>query len=289
VNAGRYLLGRLLHGVLLLLGVTLVSFLLMVEFGPDQTWQLLGRNPSAQQVSELRAQLGYDQPFVQRYARYLGDLAVLDLGRSNASGEPVAHLVARTLPISMLLVLPAFLIGNLLGMALGMVAAWQQGRWLDRLVNTASVLGMSLSFLVIIIVLQVVLCTPWGLNLLPARGWEVSGIASYLRSATVPGLALVLVTLGYNPRFFRAVFIEELARDHVRTARAFGASASPVKTRTGLRNSHAPVLTRVLVYIPLGGISGSRRLETYLGNPGLGRSTIDAISSGDQPVQVAVV
>lgn len=285
----RYLLGRLLHGALLLLGVTLVSFSLMVEFGPDQTYQLLGKNPTPEQVAEVRSQLGYDRAFPARYAGFLADLARLDMGLSNASGEPVTALIARTLPVTLLLVLPPFLLGNLFGMALGMTAAWRQGHWIDRLISTASVLGMSLSFLVIIIVLQVALCTPWGLDLFPARGWEVHGPVSYLRYATVPGLAMVLATLGYNTRFFRAVFIEELARDHVRTARAFGASAVEILGRNVLKNALAPVLTRTLFSIPLVVVSGSLLLETYFGIPGLGRSTFDAISSGDQPVLLAVV
>lgn len=289
MNAGRHLAGRLVHGVLLLLGVTAISFALMVAFGPDQTWQLLGKNPSAAQVQELREQLGYDRPLAVRYAAFLADLAQLDLGRSNASGEPVRQLLARTLPVSLALVLPWFVLGNLLGLALGMVAAWQRGHWLDRLIGAASVAGMSLSFLVVIIVLQVLLCTPWGLDLFPARGWDVRGPVSWFRYATVPGLALVIVTLGYNTRFFRAVFIEELGRDHIRTARAFGAPATEILCRNVLKNALAPVLTRVLFSIPLVVVSGSLLLETYFGIPGLGRSTFDAISSGDQPVLLAVV
>jgi peptide/nickel transport system permease protein len=186
-------------------------------------------------------------------------------------------------------VLPWFIVGNLLGLVLGMVAAWHRGRWLDRLISTASVAGMSLSFLVIIIVLQVLLCTPWGLNLFPARGWDVGGPMSWLRYSTVPGLAMVLVTLGYNTRFFRAVFIEELGREHIRTARAFGAPAAEILGRNVLKNALAPILTRVLFSIPLVVVSGSLLLETYFGIPGLGRSTFDAISSGDQPVLLAVV
>jgi len=285
----RYLAARLLHGILLLAGVTLLCFLLLVEFGPDQTWQLLGRHASPEQVAELRGQLGHDLPFMARYAGFLADLATLDLGASNASGEAVSAMLRRSLPITLLLVLPPFMLGNLLGLGLGMAAAWRQGRWLDRMISTGSVVSMSLSFLVIIIVLQVLLCTPYGLDLFPARGWEVHGPASYLAYATVPGLALVLVTLGYNTRFFRAVFIEELGRDHIRTARAFGASTAELLGRNVLKNSLAPVLTRLLFSIPLVVVSGSLLLETYFGIPGLGRVTFDAISNGDQPVLLAVV
>ena len=288
-SGSNYLLKKSAHALLLLLGVTLLSFLLMVQFGPDKTYELLGKNPTAEQIGELRRELGYDRPFAVRYLAWLRDLAVLDLGRSDSSGEPVGRMLLRSLPVTLALVLPGFLLGNALGVGLGLAAAWARGRWLDRLVMAGSVAGMSLSFLVIIIALQVLLCTPYGLNWFPSRGWQVDGLGSYLWYVTVPTLALVLVTLGYNTRFYRAVMVDELQRDHVRTLRAYGAGAREILLRHVLRNSLVPVLTRLLFSIPLVVISGSLLLETYFGIPGIGRVTYDAITSGDQPVLLAVV
>lgn len=289
MSTARFLLNRLFHGALLLLGVTLISFVLMVQFGPDQTFRLLGKNPSATQIEELRHSLGYDRPFVQRYISHLGDLARLDLGLSNSNGEPVTTILTRSLPVTLALVLPGFVVGNLLGIALGLVAAWYRGRWPDRLIMGASVAGLSISFLVIIIALQILLCTPYGLNLFPSRGWQMDSLSSYLWYVTVPTLALILVTLGYNTRFYRAVLAEELRRDHIRTAMAFGASPLELLLRHTLKNSLVPIITRVLFSIPLIVVSGSLLLETYFGIPGVGRVTFDAISSGDQPVLLAVV
>lgn len=285
----RILAGRLMHGVLLLLGVTLVSFLLMVKFGPDPVFATLDRNATAEQIDTLRRQLGQDQPLVRRYAGFLGDLARLDLGHSSNSGEAVRGLLARTLPVTLLLVLPGFVIGNLVGIGLGMLSAWYRGRWPDRLIATGSVLGMSLSFLVIIIALQLLLCTPWGLNIFPARGWQVHGPASYFQYAFVPSLALILITLGYNTRFYRAVMIEELDRDHITMLRAYGGSPGEILFRHVLKNGLAPIITRVLFSIPLVVVSGSLLLETYFGIPGVGRVTFDAITNGDQAVLTAVV
>ena len=277
------------HGLLLILGVTFISFVLMVWFGPDQTYTLIGKNATPEQIAELRRQLGYDRPFLVRYARYLGELATLDLGASNASGEPVRGLLARSLPITLALMLPGFLLGNLLGIALALAATAQRGRWVDRLISGLSVIGMSVSFLVIIIALQVLLSTPYGLDLFPVRGWRVHDLSSYLHYVAVPTLALVLVTLGYNTRFYRAVFIEEAGKDHIRTARAFGASTAVILWKHVLKNSMAPVLTRLLFSIPLVVISGSLLVETYSGIPGIRKVTFDAITSGDQPVLKAIV
>jgi peptide/nickel transport system permease protein len=285
----RIILLKIIHGLLLILGVTFISFLLMVWFGPDQTYTLIGKNATASQIAEVRHQLGYDQPFTRRYLDYLVELFTLDLGASNSSGEPVSSILKRTLPVSLALMLPGFIIGNLLGIALGLFAAFRRGTWSDRLITGLSVTGMSISFLIIIIALQVLLSTPYGLNLFPARGWQVDGLSSYLAYVTVPTLSLIMVTLGYNTRFYRAVFVEESSREHIRTARAFGASPATLMWRHVLKNSLVPVTTRFMFSIPLVVISGSLLIETYFGIPGIGKVSFDAITSGDQPVLKAVV
>ncbi len=285
----RAILHKIIHGLLLILGVTFISFLLMVWFGPDQTYTLIGKNASASQIAEIRHQLGYDQPFTRRYLNYLGELFTLDLGASNSSGEQVSSILKRTFPVSLALMLPGFIIGNLLGIVLGMAAAFRRGAWSDRLITGLSVTGMSISFLIIIIALQVLLSTPYGLNLFPVRGWQVEDLSSYLAYVTVPTLSLVLVTLGYNTRFYRAVFVEESSREHILTARAFGASPAALMWRHVLKNSLVPVTTRIMFSIPLVIISGSLLIETYFGIPGIGKVSFDAITNGDQPILKAVV
>jgi peptide/nickel transport system permease protein len=284
-----YLTRRLLYGIPLVLGVTFISFLLMVYFGPDKTYELVGKNPTAEQIAEVRHELGYDRPFLVRYGDYIRQLATFDLGLSDSTGEPVAAILTRTLPVSIMLVVPGFLLGNLLGLALGLAAAWHRGKWLDKLVMSASVVGMSISFLVIIIGLQVLLCTPYGLDIFPVRGWEVDDTGSYLYYVTVPTLALVLVTLGYNTRFYRAVMADEIERDHIRTLRAYGAGPLELLFKHVLKNSLVPVLTRFMFSVPFVLISGSLLLESYFGIPGVGLATFNAITSGDQPILKAVV
>lgn len=285
----RFILRKIIHGLALILGVTFISFLLMVWFGPDQTYTLIGKHATASQIAEVRHQLGYDQPFTRRYLDYLVELFTLDLGASNSSGEQVSSILKRTLPISLALMLPGFIIGNLLGIVLGLVAAFRRGTWIDRLITGLSVTGMSISFLIIIIALQVLLSTPYGFNLFPVRGWRVDNLSSYLTYVTVPTLSLIMVTLGYNTRFYRAVFVEESSREHIRTARAFGASPATLMGRHVLKNSLVAVSTRIMFSIPLVVVSGSLLIETYFGIPGIGKVSFDAITSGDQPILKAVV
>lgn len=280
---------KLFAAISLVLGVTLLTFLLMDYFGPDLTWQFVGKNPTAEQIERVHAQLGYDQPLLLRYGDFLRGLVTLDLGRSMSTGEPVAELIARTLPVTLALVLPGFVLGHALAIGLALLAARYRARPLDRLITAGSVIVMSTSFLVVIIALQIALSSGQGLNWFPVRGWSMQSIPAYLKHVAVPTLAIVIASTGYNTRFFRAVFVEQLDTLHVRTARAFGAPESSVMWHEVLRTSLVPILTRTLFSVPAIVVSGSLLLESYFGIPGLGRVTHDAILSGDQPVLSAVV
>jgi peptide/nickel transport system permease protein len=283
--AGR----KLLTGIPLLLGVTLVSFVLMVYFGPDQSYLLVGKNATAEQLQEVRSQLGYDQPFVIRYASYLKQLITLDLGHSDSTGERVVSILARTLPVSIALMTPGFVLGNLLAIGLALMAAAKRGTRVDRTIMAISVAGMSTSFLIIIIACQIVFSSSYGLDWFPVRGWNVHSLSDYLHHVAVPTLATIFVSLGYNTRFYRSVFVEELGRDHVRTARAFGLPGSTIYLQHVLKNGMIAIITRVLFSIPLVVVSGSLLIESYFGIPGIGKVTFDAITSGDQAVLKSVV
>jgi peptide/nickel transport system permease protein len=282
------MLRKILGGIPLVLGVTLVSFALMVYFGPDMTYQLLGKNPTPQQIIEVRHQLGYDQSFMQRYADYLTEIIRLDFGNSS-SGEPVRALLAKTIPVSLILILPGFLLGHLVGLLLALAAAFWRGRWPDKLIMAIAVIGMSVSFLIVIIALQILLCSSDGLNLFPVRGWNVRSLPDYLRYIAVPTLATTFVALGYETRFYRSVIVEEMTRDYVRTARAFGLSERRIFMRSILKNCLIPIITRIMFSIPQVAIGGSLLIESYFGIPGIGKATYEAIITGDQPVLKAVI
>ncbi len=285
----QYSLRKLLSGIPLIIGVTLISFLLMVYFGPDKTYELLGKNPTQEQIDEVRHELGYDQPFVLRYGEYLKELVTLDFGRSESTGERVAGMLERTVPVSLALSVPGFVIGNLLGIALGLFAAHYRARWPDKLIMGSAAVGMSVSFLIAIIAFQIIFSSSFGLNWFPVRGWDVHSFADYLAYVTVPTMAIVFVALGYNTRFYRSVIVEEMSRDHVRTARAFGIPPAQLLYKYVLKNALVPIITRIMFSIPFVVISGSLLIESYFGIPGVGKATYDAIITGDQPVLKAVV
>lgn len=284
-----YSLRKLLYGIPLIVGATLITFTLVVYFGPDKTYDLLGKNPTAEEIKEVRHQLGYDRPFVARYGQYLVELLTMDYGNSDSTGEAVLSIFKKTIPVSISVSLPGFFLSNILGIALALWAAFYRGRIIDRLVMVFAVVGMSISFLVVVIGFQIIFCSTYGLNMFPVQGWEIHSIWDYVRYVTVPTLATVFVALGYNTRFFRAVIVEELNRDHVRTARAFGCPPIRLLIKHVLKNSLIPIVTRVIISLPFIIVGGSLLLESYFSIPGIGLVIYESITTGDLPIIKAVV
>ncbi|MFK7827342.1 MAG: ABC transporter permease [Oligoflexales bacterium] len=285
----RYVVRKLLYGIPLILGVTFISFLLMVYFGPDQTYTLLGKNPTQEDLDNIRHQLGYDLPFFRRYAHYLYEVFTFDFGYSASSNELVLDILARTAPVSILVSFPGFLFGNGVGICLALCAAYFRGLWQDKLIMFFSVAGMSVSLLIVIIGFQMIFCSSYGLDLFPVQGWEVHNFTDYITYVTVPTMATSFVAIGYNTRFFRSVLVEEMERDHVRTMKSFGLHPILIIVLHVLKNTLIPILTRVIFTIPYVLIGGSILIESFFSIPGVGGITYDAITSGDLPIMKAVV
>jgi peptide/nickel transport system permease protein len=300
----QYAVRKLIYSLPLLFGVTLISFTLMVYFGPDLTYSILGKNASAAQIEEVQRELGYDRSFIERYGLFLKEVVTFDFGNSISSGEKVASILARTVPISLAVALPAFVISNILGVGLALLAAYHRGGFWDKSVMIFAVFGMSVSYLMIVIAFQIIFCTTYGLNWFPVQGWVDPPPdypdASFFEIAyyhwyyywlyvAVPTMTSVFVSLGYNTRFFRAVIVEELNRDYVRTAKAYGIGNGKIMIKHVLKNALIPIVTRIIISLPFVIIAGNLVLEKFFGIPGVGLVTYNAITNGDLPVVKAVV
>ncbi len=295
MNIWQFVLKKLIGVLPLVIGVTLVAFLLMVYFGPDLTYELLGKNPTQQDIDNMRSYLGYDQPFIWRYLDYLRELLTVDFGLSMMKDRPVTEMLAQSMPVSLLLMLPGFILGNVLAVMLALKATQHRGRWPDKSIMTFAVIGMSISFLIVIIAFQIIFSSSYGLDWFPVRGWNMKNaedqfsMTLYLYYVTVPTLATLFVSLGYNTRFYRAVLVEEMNKDYIMTAKAYGHTSRNITYQLMLKNAMIPIITRVMFSIPLIVVSGSLLIESYFGIPGVGLMTYDAIVAGDQPVLKAVI
>jgi len=281
------LLRRLLGAVPLLLGVTLIGFLLTQHVGPDPIWELAGRSPTPAELAALDAELNRGQSGIERYLDFLGSLLRLDLGESLISGESVRSIILRSVPVTLALMLPGLILGIGISLALGYLAACRRGQWQDRWVAGVSALSMSVS-LVIVVMLSQLVFSVW-LGWFPARGWSTDNLVDWLLHATVPTLIIVLVNLGYNVRFFRAVWLEALQLPAVQAARAYGLPEHKILFHRLLPWAFGPIMTRLVFAVPMLLLGGSLVIETHFGVPGAGRVFYNAVLSGDQPLILALV
>jgi ABC-type dipeptide/oligopeptide/nickel transport system permease component len=271
----RFLLRRVLLTVPVLFGVvTLVfSFIHLVPGDPVQI--MLGEGAQAADVEQLRHRLGLDQPVLKQYARYLKDLLRGDLGVSFRFGEPVTRIIANRYPATLQLASLALVVGILIAIPAGVLAATRPGSWLDRTITSTTLLGISLPNFVsgplAIIVFSILL--GW----LPVSGRL--GPAHYILPAATLGAALSAILT----RMVRAGMIEELQEEYVKTARAKGLPESKVLLKHALKNSLIPVVT--VIGLQFGTLlAGAIITETIFSWPGIGRLTIQAINSRDYPL-----
>jgi peptide/nickel transport system permease protein len=214
-----------------------------------------------------------DNMLVEHYRRML----TFDFGRSDADDTVILDRIEKGAGPSLSLTFPEFVLGIVLGIGISLFVAFFRETYIDRAMVVLSVLGMSISSLLYIIGGQWLIGKE--LRWFPISGfdpsWEVRS-----RFLALPVLIGVVVALGGTVRFYRTVFIEEIYKDYVRTARAKGAGELRIMTRHVLQNAMIPILTSVVTEIPYL-IMGSLLLEASFGIPGLGSLTYDAINGND--------
>ena len=275
-----YILRKIAATIPTIFGVALIIFFLFNLVGGDPTLQMVGKHATPQLIAELRHEYGFDQPLWMQFLVYLKQILTFDYGRSYATKQQIGDMILRGIGPSLTLTIPAFLLTTFLAVGIGLVVAYFRGRWIDKVVVIACVFGMSMPMLAYILFGQYFLAYKWGL--FPISGFETAWPDRF-EYVAMPILLWVMVSLGYDVRFFRTALIEETTQDYVRTARAKGLSEPLVFFKHVLKNSMVPIVTNVVIEIPLL-VLGAFLLESFFGIPGLGGITIDAIHNSDFPV-----
>lgn len=272
---GAYILRRLALAVPTLVGVTVVVFALIRLVPGDPARLVLGLQASEEEVRRLRVELGLDQPLPVQYARFLGRLVQGDLGRSVVTGEPVTREIAARLPATVQLAVASTLLATAAGMAAGVISATRQYSWVDYLVMTVALFGISLP--VFWLGLMLMLLFSVHLRWLPAGGY---GTPAHL---VLPTVTLAAFSVAIIARMTRSSLLEVLHQDYVRTAWAKGLGAQAVVLRHALKNALIPVVT--VIGLQFGGLLGGAILtETVFAWPGMGRLLVGAIVARDYPV-----
>jgi len=275
----RYLLSRLTQALLLLLGVTLITFSLLYILPADPARQIAGRSATAETVASIRQQLGLDLPFHQQYGRYVAGLVQGDFGRSYAQKTEVAEVVASRMPATLLLMGAAITCELVIGLAIGLFAAARQGKRSDNAVMLMSFIGVSTPQFVASLLMLYVFAV--------ALDWFPVGGYGEFKHLVLPALTLGVLGAGWYSRMLRSSMIEVLTQDYIRTARAKGASELRVLLRHALRNALLPVVAMIGIDIGLF-MGGAVVVESVFGWPGIGQLAWQATQQVDIPIIMGV-
>jgi peptide/nickel transport system permease protein len=280
---------RLLAVAPTVLVVATVTFIALQVIPGDIAQIMLGTDARPEDVARLRQEFGLDRPVIVRYAEWLGNLVRGNLGTSISYHEPVAHLIAQRLPVTISVAFSAMLIAIVISLPLGVIAARQAWSPVDLTVLAGSQLGLAVPtfWMGILLLLGFAAALP----IFPLQGYVAlaSNPLEWGRHLVLPAVALGAERTAALVRLVRASVLDELNRDYVRTARGKGLAGAFVLRRHVLRNALVPVLT--VASLQLGYLlGGTIIIEQVFGLPGLGRLLLQGIYSRDLVVvQGAVV
>ncbi len=270
-----YLLRKLIYTILVLVGVVAVTFFIRPPGDPARV--LLGQRADEASVAAMREQLGLDRPLYEQMAIYMKNLLSGDLGMSIATQRSVSETIIERIPATALLALTSIAIATILGILLGVVAAWKPNTWIDTLTMSTSLLGISLPAFVV--GLLFVLIFGVALEWFPNSGYVDRGPEHLV----LPMITLAIRPLSIIARVTRSSMLDVLGQDYVRTARAKGLSNVRVFLHHALRNALNPVITTVSAWFA-GLLAGTYFIEFIFNWPGIGLAAFNAIEKLDYPM-----
>lgn len=268
-----------------LLGVSLVVFLVIHLAPGDPAVILLGPTASEEDIQQIRQELGLDRPLYVQYGRWIGNVVRGDFGRSITMHRAVLPEILGRFKATLILTAASLLISTIVGVVVGVISAVKQYSWFDRGSMIMALLGVSLPVFWLGIVLMVIFSLKLGW--LPAGGMYSAGsdkgIGDLLKHLVLPAITLAAASVALVARLTRSMMLEVIRQDYIRTARAKGLGERIVVYRHALKNALIPVVT--VVGLQTGYLLGGAILtETVFSWPGLGLLMVQAIIARDFPV-----
>ena len=283
-----YIVRRLLATIPVMGVVALFVFSLLYLTPGDPAVIIAGDFATADDVARIRAKLGLDRPFWERFTEWAWMVVHGDLGISIFTNLPVTTLIGQRVEPTVALTLTTLLVSVGLAVPMGVLAAWKAGRWLDRVVMGFAVLGFSVPIFVLayLFIFFFSIYLEW----LPVQGYTSirQGFWPFLERLILPSVALGVTYIALIARITRASMLEVLSQDYIRTAEAKGLSANEVLIGHALKNAAVPIITIIGIGIALL-ISGVVVTETVFAIPGIGRLVVDAILRRDYPIIQGVI
>lgn len=279
-----YLAKRFLGAIPIMFGVAIIVFFLFNVVGGDPALLILGKHASSEQLADIRETLGLNAPLWKQFLNYCSEILRMDFGRSIATRQRISEMIWNGLGPTLSFAVPAFILTFILSMSLSLIVAYFRGKWIDRLGVVFCVMGMSVPALAYILFGQYVMAFKMGWFPISGFDYDIFGRIHYL---VLPILIWIVLSMGYDVRFYRTALVEEMHQDYVRTARAKGLSEPTIFFKHVLKNALVSVTTYVIWEIP-GLLLGTFLLEGFFGIPGIGNLTIDALNTSDLPVVKAM-
>jgi peptide/nickel transport system permease protein len=283
-----YIARRLLATIPVMAVVAVLVFSMLRLTPGDPAAIIAGAAATSQDIVDIRQKLGLDRPIVEQFAIWIGHVLSGDFGESFFFKKQVADLILDRVGPTLALATFTIVLSVLISVPLGVIAAYRQGTWVDRLVMGFSVLGFSVPVFVIGYTLIYVFSIR--LNWLPVQGYQPisEGVGGFLERLILPSLTLSVIYIALIARITRTSILEVLGEDYIRTARAKGLPNRVVLMRHALRNAAVPIITVIGIGIAflIGGVVVT---ESVFSIPGLGRLTVDAVLARDYPTVQAVI
>ncbi len=282
-----YILRRLVSTIPVMLIVAALVFF-MLRIGNDPAAIIAGDNANADQIAQIRQQLGLDKPIATQLWLWISAMLSGDFGESFFFKKKVVDLIADRIEPTLALAVCTTIVAVLVAVPLGVIAAMRRGSLLDRIVMGFSVMGFSVPVFVVGYVLIYLFAIKW--PLLPVQGYSriANGLEPFLRSIILPTLTLSVVYVALIARMTRTSVLEVLGEDYIRTAYSRGLTPLQVLVRHALPNAAVPIVTIIGLGVALL-IGGVVVTESVFAIPGIGRLTVDAVLARDYPTIQAII
>lgn len=266
---------RLLQTIFVLLGISLITFVLLQVVPGDPVALMLEKRADPETIAKVRKELGLDLPYYVQYLNFIKGAIHLNFGTSYFTKEVVTDALFRCFKVTVKLACMSFIFASVIGIPCGIFAAVKRGKGIDTVVMVLSIIGVSAPAFWVAIILQILFGLK--LNVLPISGFDTP--ASYI----LPSLALGARYAGNIARITRTSMLEVLGQDYIRTAKAKGAMRWAVILKHALKNAMIPIVT--LVGTDFGYmLTGSMLIEKVFSIPGIGKLAVDAMSNRDLPL-----
>jgi peptide/nickel transport system permease protein len=283
-----YIARRLLATIPVMAIVAVLVFSMLRLTPGDPAAIIAGAAATSQDIVDIRARLGLDRSIVMQFFVWIGHVLTGDFGESFFFKKQVAALIADRIGPTLALATTTIVLSVLIAVPLGVIAAWKQGTWIDRMVMGFSVLGFSVPVFVVGYTLIYIFAIelPW----LPVQGYQPlsEGLWGFLQRLILPSFTLSVIYIALIARITRTSVLEVLSEDYIRTARAKGLPDRVVLMKHALRNAAVPIVTIIGIGVALL-IGGVVVTESVFSIPGLGRLTVDAVLARDYPTVQAVI